>query len=80
MNKKEEKITMIREFSEAKAPSGFEDEALEVSRKYAEGLDQPHTVMGWRPADNYYAIDMGGETILWFPEHMLSRALGKERG
>ena len=38
MSKKEEKIAMIRELSEAMAPSGFEDEALEVSRRYAEGL------------------------------------------
>ena len=40
MSKKEEKIAMIRELSEAKAPSGFEDEALEVSRRYAEGLGE----------------------------------------
>lgn len=31
-------IEMIKEISSAKAPSGFEDEAITVARKYAEGL------------------------------------------
>ena len=38
MENKERNINMIRELSAANAPSGFEDEALEVARKYAEGL------------------------------------------
>ena len=31
-------IELIKEISSAKAPSGFEDEAIEVARKYSEGL------------------------------------------
>lgn len=38
MSNKEEKIRMIRELSEAKGPSGFEDEVLEVVRSYADGI------------------------------------------
>ena len=31
-------MEMIKDISSAKAPSGFEDEAIAVARKYAEGL------------------------------------------
>ena len=37
---KKDNLEMIRELSCAKAPSGFEDETLEVVRKYAEGLGE----------------------------------------
>lgn len=40
MENKDRNITMIRELAEAKAPSGFEDETLELVRKYADGLGE----------------------------------------
>ena len=40
MEYKEKNIGMIRELSEAKAPSGFEDEVLEIVRDYAKGLGE----------------------------------------
>ena len=40
MSTKEQNIRMIGELASAKAPSGFEDEALEVVRRYTEGLGE----------------------------------------
>ena len=38
MTIKKDQIEMIKDLASAKAPSGFEDEAVETVRKYAEGL------------------------------------------
>ena len=35
---KEENIALIRQLSEAKAPSGFEDEAIAVGREFAQSF------------------------------------------
>ena len=40
MENKELNVEMIRELAEANAPSGFEDETLEIVRKYAAGLGE----------------------------------------
>ena len=40
MTVKKESLDMIRDLASANAPSGFEDETLEVVRRYAEGLGE----------------------------------------
>ncbi|MBO5994864.1 MAG: M42 family peptidase, partial [Firmicutes bacterium] len=40
MTEKKISLEMIRDLSIANAPSGFEDEALEVVRRYSEGLGE----------------------------------------
>ena len=40
MSTKEQNIRMIGDLASANAPSGFEDEALEVARRYTEGLGE----------------------------------------